>query len=110
LHRWSICLVHIIILGCICLSSSCASITTQRMTNAPLATTDKLYAWFEFDRISLAPIFLDAFREQGLLVAASKEDADLLLTGAYSATHDVFHYRFDWSQFKLIRAQTGQTL
>ena len=80
------------------------------MTTVPLATSDKLYAWFEFDRISLAPVFLAAFREQGLLVAASKEDADLLLTGTYSATHDVIHYRFDWSQFKLIRPQTGQTL
>ena len=110
MHRWSRRLLCIIIVGCVCFSGGCTPITTQRMSTASLAPTDKLYAWFEFDRVPLAPLFLSTFREQGLPVAASKEEADLLLTGAYSATYDVIHYRFDWSQFKLIRPQTGQAI
>ena len=110
MHRWSTCLVYILIFVCISLVEGCASITTQRISTAPLASTDTLYAWFEFDRIHLAETFHTAFRDQGLQVASSREEADLLLTGAYSATYDVVHNRFDWSQFKLVRVQTGQTL
>jgi len=80
------------------------------MNSGHLVPTDTLYAWFEFDRIPLAPIFLAAFRDQGLPVAASQEEASVLLTGAYAADYDLIHWRFRWSQFKLIRSHTRQTL
>jgi hypothetical protein len=90
--------------------SGCASVTTQRPHPEPLAPTDTFYATFEFDRINLAAHFHAALREQGFQVAPSPDTATLLLTGAYSATYDVVHYRFDWVQVKLVRRATGQTL
>jgi len=110
MQRWVRCLGYIIILGCVCLSGGCAHLTAQRMSPGQLAPTDTLYVWFEFDRIPLAPIILAACRDQGLPVAASQEEASVLLTGAYAADYDLIHWRFRRSQFKLIRFHTRQTL
>jgi hypothetical protein len=90
--------------------SGCASVTTQRLRPEPLAPTETFYATFEFDRINLAARFHTTLRAQGFQVASSPDTADLLLTGTYSATHDVTHYRFDWVHIKLLRRRTGQTL
>ena len=90
--------------------TACASLRTVRPTPTRLTPADTLTVWIEFDRVPLTPLFLTAFREQALPVAASKETAQVLLTGAYSADWDLIHYRFQWSQFRLIRPQTGEVL
>ena len=58
----------------------------------------------------LAETFHTALREEGLRVASSSEEANLLLTGASAATDDLVHHRFDWSQCKRVRRHTGETL
>jgi len=93
-----------------CSLTACARLTTTRPTVTRLTPADTLAVSIEFDRVPLAPLFLTAFREQGLPVAASKETAQILLTGAYSADWDLIHWRLQWSQFRLVRPQTGEVL
>jgi|RhiMethySRZTD1v2_1073278.scaffolds.fasta_scaffold2045950_1 hypothetical protein len=90
--------------------TACASLNTTRPTETRLTPADTLAVSIEFDRVPLVPLFLTAFREQGLPVAPSKETTHVLLTGAYSAYWDLIHWRLQWSQFRLVRPQTGEVL
>ena len=101
------CLVLLVVLV---VGTACARLTTTRPTETRLTPTDTLAVWLEFDKVPLTPLFLAAFREQGLPVATSKETAQVLLTGAYSADWDLIHWRFQWSQLRLMRPQTGEVL
>ena len=105
--RWHLALL--LLVWCI-LTACAAHLTTTHTTVTRLTPADTLAVFIEFDRVPLAPLFLTAFREQGLPVAASKETAQVLLTGAYSVDWDVIHYRLNWSQFRLVRSQTGEVL
>ena len=96
--------------GLCLLLAGCARMTAQRLTSERLAATDRLYASFELDRIHLATTVHAALVAEGLTVAPSKAEAELLLTGIYSASYEEGHYRFDWAQLKLVRQQTGQVL
>lgn len=92
------------------LVSGCVTLTTTHPTPAHLTPADTLAVWIEFDTVPLTPLFLDAFREHGLPVASSKDTAQVLLTGAYSANWDLIHYRVNWAQLRLIRPTTGEVL
>ena len=82
----------------------------QPRTSMPLIPTERLYVVFPTDRIDLAQTFHRVLQEAGLPVALAREDAALLLTGAYDAIYDVWRYRFNWLQVQLVRQQTGQTI
>lgn len=92
------------------LVSGCVTLTTTRPTPVHLTPTDTLAVAIEFDKVPLTPLFLDAFRTHGLPVASSKDTAQVLLTGAYSANWDLIHYRVNWAQLRLIRPATGEVL
>ncbi len=99
-----------VILLCLPLLLSCARITTQRLPSEQLLATDTFAVFFEFDRANLAQVFASALTEAGFSMAKAPASADILLTGTYSATRDLVHDRFDFSQFKLVRQQTGRTI
>jgi hypothetical protein len=93
-----------------CLVGACATVTTQRHTEFEISPRDTLYVHFEFDQINLAEEFRRLLRDHGLSLAPSASEADFLFTGSYSVGFDLFHYRMDWAQFKLVNRRTGQTM
>jgi hypothetical protein len=90
--------------------SACGTLMATRPTATRLTAADTLAVAFEFDRVPLVPVFLAAFREQGLPVATVPATAQVRLTGAYSADYDLIHWRFQWAQFRLVRVETGEVL
>ncbi len=99
-----------IVVICSLLISCTASITSKQLRNVKIASTNSFYVQFEFDRIGLADEFNKHFKNGGINLVSSVNEADFFLTGSYSASHDVFHYRMDWAQFKLIDAKDNQTI
>ena len=97
---------------CFVLATSCAVEPTTRLHEPfTITSADPIYVDIEFDPIDLAGEFREQLNAHGFSVAyASKSQARFLLTGSYSATYDVSHFRMDWSQFKLIDTENDRTV
>jgi hypothetical protein len=101
----------LVVLASLTLLLGCgANVQVQTVPGEVLRPTDTVAVVFEFDRINLAAVFAQQLAAAGFPLVATPQAADLLLTGTYSASHDVIHQRFDFAQFKLVRQQTGRTV